>query len=201
MGKSVASLLSIVLQLYALSSILADDQVRQVQEALRKRHLFYGNPNGEMSPALSAAVGRYQEKKGFPRTGSIDVETAVSLGIVRPVPQVAETPFVVEDNGALRGANGESLADALLWPADKYPVRFGLTSVDSTNVGPILAATDTELKPLVLNRPKAAPSRPRVRAARAQKEANPFVLAFRSVDHFLFGDKDPKKKRATAKRL
>jgi peptidoglycan hydrolase-like protein with peptidoglycan-binding domain len=200
MGKFVASLLSIVFQLYVLSSILADDQVRQVQEALRKRHLYYGNPTGEMSPALSAAIAHYQEKKGFPRTGSIDAETSASLGITRPVPQATEAPVVVVDNGAVRGANGEPLPDALLWPPEQYRVRFGLASVDSENVGPILAATNTELKPVPIGRPKAAGPRQRLRA-RPQKETNPFVLAYRSVDHFLFGDKDQKKKRGSAKRL
>src|SRR4051794_8643573 len=113
MGKFLTSLLSIVFQLCAFSYVLADEQVRQVQEALHKRHLFYGNPTGEMSPALSAAIAWYQEKKGFPPTGFIDMETCASLGVVRLVLFPAQTPFVVEHNGTVRGANGEPLS---VWP-------------------------------------------------------------------------------------
>jgi peptidoglycan hydrolase-like protein with peptidoglycan-binding domain len=200
MGKLTTSLLGIVLQLYAVGSILADDEIRQVQEALRKRHFFSGNPTGEMSPALSAAVAHYQEKRGFPRTGLIDRETSASLGIARPVPYVAETPVVIETNGAVYGANGEPLPDASVWPADKFPVRFGLTRVESSDLGTVMAVADTELKPAVVHPPKPAP--PRIRArTRLRKETNPLVLAFRSVDHFFFGDKDHKKKRGTAKPL
>src|SRR4051812_12712520 len=109
MGKFAASLLSIIFQLLAVGSILADDEVRQVQEALRKRHLFYGNATGQTSPALSAAIARYQEKKGFSPTGLLDVETCASLGIARPVAHAGQTPFIVENDGTVRGANGESL--------------------------------------------------------------------------------------------
>lgn len=202
MGKFTTSLLSIVFQLYALNSIFADEQVRQVQEALRQRHLFYGNPTGEMSPALSAAVAHYQGKKGFPRTGTIDVETCTSLGIVRPLPVAAQTPFVVENNGAVRGANGETLPDSWPWPSDKYPIRFGLAGIEYDNFGRSLAAADIELKRNTVSRSKAGPPRTRART-RPRKEGNPIVLAFRSLDHavkFLFGDKEQKKKRTTPKR-
>src|SRR3954471_20686815 len=112
MGKSRASQLSIVFQLFLIPSIFADDQVRNVQKELRKRHLFHGDSTGEITPALTAAVRRYQEIKGFPRTGVIDWETSASLGIAGYT-LAATTPVVVDIKGDVRGANGESLPGPL----------------------------------------------------------------------------------------
>jgi len=59
----------------------ADEKVRQVQEELRKRNLYFGNVDGQESPELSGALKRYQTRKGFAVTGSVDDETATSLHI------------------------------------------------------------------------------------------------------------------------
>lgn len=59
----------------------ADEQVRQVQEELRKRNLFFGDIDGRTSSALAAALKRYQARKGFAPTGTINDETATSLSI------------------------------------------------------------------------------------------------------------------------
>lgn len=62
-------------------SIRADETVRQVQEELRKRNLYFGNIDGQISPELSGALKRYQKRKGFTVSGSVDQETAVSLHV------------------------------------------------------------------------------------------------------------------------
>lgn len=59
----------------------ADDQVRQVQEELRKRNLFFGEIDGNTTPALVSAIKKYQARKGFAVTGAVDEETAASLRI------------------------------------------------------------------------------------------------------------------------
>jgi len=109
MRKYLTSLLILASSLLLPDEIFADEQVRRVQEELRKRHLFYANANGEPSRALTAAVKRYQEKKGFVPTGVIDPETLASLGIARFGPWVASTPFAIGKRGEARGANGEAL--------------------------------------------------------------------------------------------
>ena len=109
MGKYLTSLLIIASSILLPDEIFADEQVRRVQEELRKRHLFYANPNGEKGPALSIAVKRYQQKKGFPATGVIDSVTLASLGISSAIPSAATTPAVVGKRGQVHGANGESL--------------------------------------------------------------------------------------------
>src|SRR3954464_11693961 len=103
MGRLPTSLLIIVFQLLVISYIRADEQVRQLQEQLQKRHLFFGNANGEFSPALTTALSRYQGKKGFPVTGRLDSDTCASLRIPQVGPYVAPTPFVVAKTGEVRG--------------------------------------------------------------------------------------------------
>ena len=56
MGKVPTSLLSIVFHLYLIEAVFADEQVRKAQEELYKRHLFYGDITGEVSPALTIAI-------------------------------------------------------------------------------------------------------------------------------------------------
>jgi hypothetical protein len=63
------------------ASLQGDEKTRQVQEELRKRNLYFGNVDGQQSPELADALKRYQNRKGFAATGSIDEETAISLHI------------------------------------------------------------------------------------------------------------------------
>lgn len=59
----------------------ADETVRQIQEELRKRNLYFGNIDGQPSAALTDALKRYQTRKGFTVTGAVDQDTATSLHI------------------------------------------------------------------------------------------------------------------------
>jgi len=68
--------------LVSISSLArADETVRQVQEELRKRNLYFGNIDGQTSAVLVDALKRYQTRKGFAVTGSVDADTATSLHI------------------------------------------------------------------------------------------------------------------------
>lgn len=55
--------------------------VREAQEELRKRNLFFGDIDGNITPQLTNALRRYQTRKGFEVTGAIDGPTAASLQI------------------------------------------------------------------------------------------------------------------------
>ena len=70
-----------ILLLCAILPARGDDQVRQVQEELRKRNLYFGDINGQASDDLVNALKRYQTRKGFPVTGAVDEVTATSLNI------------------------------------------------------------------------------------------------------------------------
>lgn len=204
MGKFPIALLIIAFQLSPLSAIHADEQVRRLQEELRKRHLFYGNLDGEFSPALVNALSHYQTKKGFPATGLLDSETCASLGITNvPLPRVAPTPFVVAKTGDVRGVNGELL------PSSTPLFTIATASTIGDDSRPI---GDNPIAPALPNKPAEQfrsagkgvrqRSHPAPRGTNARRETNPFVLAYHSADHALklvFGAQ-PKKKRDPKKR-
>jgi hypothetical protein len=68
------------------SSAFADEETRQVQEELRKRHLFFRDIDGRPSPEFAMALKRYQQRKGFAPTGVADEVTLYSLGIGEAAP-------------------------------------------------------------------------------------------------------------------
>lgn len=203
MGKFAIALLSIVIQLSAIGWIRADEQVWQLQEELRKRHLFFGNPNGQFSPALATALSRYQSKKGFPVTGLLDLETCASLGISPVTPRVAPTPFVVVKTGDVRGVNGELLPSStplLAMAPDSTSGDSGPS--DDNAIAPALA---NKLQEDIPSAGKGARQRGRAPGYRAmsRRETNPLVLAYQTVDRALklvFRDTQPRKKRDPKKR-
>jgi peptidoglycan hydrolase-like protein with peptidoglycan-binding domain len=206
MGKFATALLSIVFQLYLTGAISADDQVRRVQEELRKRHLFYGDTTGEISRALTAAISRYQGQKGFPRTGRLDSETCLSLGIVKaPVTPSPSLAYVVAD-GDVRNANGEALPNFLVsdHSGDRPDAQSASPTSETQRNAALTSAGDDAAASI--KKPPISNSHPRAHPRRtpAAKETNPFVLAFRSVDHAikaLVNDPQPKAKRVSTRRL
>jgi hypothetical protein len=76
------------------TSLQADERIRQVQEELRKRNLYFGNVDGQESAELSGALKRYQTRKGFAVTGGVDNETAASLHIQTTVASTESLPDV-----------------------------------------------------------------------------------------------------------
>jgi peptidoglycan hydrolase-like protein with peptidoglycan-binding domain len=146
MGKYLTSLLILTSSFLLPDEVFADEQVRQVQEELRKRHLFYADANGEKSAALSLALRRYQEKKGFSATGVIDSVTLASLGIRIASPLAATTPVVVRRRGQVNGANGERLPNdpPVLWPSDERVGKFDPAVIDRDYIDFALADFDRE---------------------------------------------------------
>ena len=259
MGKCLTSLLILVNLFFSLDSF-GSDQVRQVQEELRRRHLFHNHTDGHITPAFIHALKRYQARKGFEPTGVIDSQTAGSLGIISftaPAPPPAAVhpafPEPIGPNGeAFPRAEHETgwLADA---PAEDDVARELPRGVVSTewadmNAGPggLTTGTDDAVDPLDvefeltnerlhrraqgdlrgslalaamrdrdwLSGAKAESSeqaskqrrrsRKSVRRPRPQKETNPLVLAYQSVDRLvknLFDDDGREaKKRLRGKR-
>jgi peptidoglycan hydrolase-like protein with peptidoglycan-binding domain len=146
MGKYLTSLLILATSLLLSDDIFADEQVRRVQEELRKRHLFYADANGEKSAALSLALKRYQEKKGFSATGVIDSVTLASLGIPIAPPVVATTPVVVGKRGQVIGANGEKLPhdSPVLWASEERVSKFDPAVIDQDYIELTVAEFDRE---------------------------------------------------------
>gem|GEM_PF-805148 len=63
-----------------IGSLWADDNVREVQEKLRDDGFYSGEIDGAYSSDLSAALTRYQIRKGLPITGQLDADTSKALG-------------------------------------------------------------------------------------------------------------------------
>lgn len=82
-----------ILLVLTATAAFADEEVRQVQEELRKRNLYFGDINGQATPDLANALKRYQARKGFPPTGSIDEVTATSLNVERRSVGAATMPL------------------------------------------------------------------------------------------------------------
>src|SRR3954469_21137895 len=70
---------------------LADEQTRQVQEELRKRHLFFRDIDGRPSLEYALAIKRYQQRMGFAQSGVADENTLYSLGIGEAAPPAEGT--------------------------------------------------------------------------------------------------------------
>jgi peptidoglycan hydrolase-like protein with peptidoglycan-binding domain len=87
------------------SSARADEETRQVQEELRKRHLFFRDIDGRPSPEYAMAIKRYQQRQGFAQTGVADEMTLYSLGIGEAAPpaegakDLPDVPVLKSDAG------------------------------------------------------------------------------------------------------
>lgn len=91
----------LTLLLLAAALARADESVRQVQEELRKRNLYFGDIDGQMNSGLENALRRYQARKGFTVTGAVDPTTAASLQVApeqtADAPELPDTPVLKND--------------------------------------------------------------------------------------------------------
>ena len=89
------------LGLLAANSLLADDLTQAVQQSLKDQGFYYGEVNGRGGDETSAAIRRYQIRRGLKVTGQLNDETLHALGVSsrgagRPAPgyQEEEGPAV-----------------------------------------------------------------------------------------------------------
>ena len=94
MSKHLKLLVATVAALVCAPPLQADDATREVQEELRKRHLFHGDIDGRQTPALISALREYQQRKGFAVTGVPDEDTLRSMGISARPPVNSDLPDV-----------------------------------------------------------------------------------------------------------
>jgi peptidoglycan hydrolase-like protein with peptidoglycan-binding domain len=80
--------LTVLVLAFAWTAVLhADDQLRQVQQALKEGGFYYGEVDGEEGSETNAAVRRYQIRNGLEVTGKLNAETLATLHIGRPAPE------------------------------------------------------------------------------------------------------------------
>ena len=71
--------LAVAIGVVFAGSVLADQNVREVQEKLHDDGFYSGNIDGAYSSELSAALTRYQIRNGLPITGQLDEDTSKKL--------------------------------------------------------------------------------------------------------------------------
>jgi hypothetical protein len=102
---------AVAISLALTAFVYADDNVREVQTKLHDEGLYSGEIDGAYSSDLSAALTRYQVRKGLPITGQLDTETSEALGAKPAVgPSTATTEQGSETWRRLR--KGERRASA-----------------------------------------------------------------------------------------
>ena len=116
-------ILCLLLCLIAVPGTLrADETVRHVQEELRKRNLYFGNIDGQSTPEVVRSLKRYQKRKGFPVTGTVDADTAASLHV-----QIAASSLQAQPTATLSQVQSSTAAvtdkepPVLDLPADPEP--------------------------------------------------------------------------------
>src|ERR1043166_9739628 len=91
--------------LFFVQLMQADEQVRRVQEELRKRNLYFGDIDGRKTPEFVGALRHYHERKGFAPSGNLDVSTlhSLELGPAPPAspdaPSWPDVPVLKSDTG------------------------------------------------------------------------------------------------------
>jgi hypothetical protein len=99
----------------------ADETIRQVQEELRKRNLYFGNIDGENTPEVVSSLKRYQKRKGFAVTGSVDAKTAASLHIPLTASSLQTGPTADSAKAPATAALDDLDGSELDLPADPEP--------------------------------------------------------------------------------
>lgn len=98
------SLLCIVVTLCAVSLLRADQGIRSLQQTLKDQGFFYGAVTGDKNAETTAAIRRYQIRKGLQVTGEINEETLRSLNpssnSVASVSQPVSKPAAIQPNSA-----------------------------------------------------------------------------------------------------
>jgi len=137
------TLLTVSLILGLSCLLRADEQVRRVQEELRKRNLYFGDIDGQNSKETSGAIRRYQQRKGFAATGDLDVDTLRSLDISRSeststssVPPWPDVPVLKSDAARQLTESDRKLLETITAPGEPPPVAEPPPEVTEPPIAP-----------------------------------------------------------------
>lgn len=90
-------LLALATSFSVITSVWASDNVRAVQTKLKEGGYYFGEVDGAFSSDLSAAVTRFQIRKGLQITGQLNEETSKALGTKAEVATTATEPAQTSD--------------------------------------------------------------------------------------------------------
>src|SRR5438876_3721126 len=144
-----------------LSTLRADQTIQSVQQALKDQGFYYGEVSGEKNADTSAAIRRYQIRKGLQITGELNPETLRSLGAgsttassgVSRAPATTPPRAVTSDSSHSLASGSYSAGAALSsssQPAASLPgYAYGL-STPSVETSRIFVGTPYERAPVEL---------------------------------------------------
>jgi peptidoglycan hydrolase-like protein with peptidoglycan-binding domain len=103
------ALLFLVVMLCATGFAFADESVRSLQQTLKDQGFYYGRVTGDKSGETTAAIRRYQIRKGLKVTGELNEETLGSIksssNSVADVSRSASKSFGVQPNSIRPDSN------------------------------------------------------------------------------------------------
>ena len=146
--------------------VSADENVRAVQEKLRDGGFYLGQIDGAYSSQLSAALTRYQIRKGLPITGQLDEDTSKALGAKPAVTKNAATPEESSETWRhLRRGERQTIA--------KTQVREK-SSARSEETPEVVAVTNerSRAQPTSIAAPRTATAPPAMMGTRSKKPIN-----------------------------
>jgi hypothetical protein len=190
--KAHATLAVVFVVLLALCPGLlrAQDDLRSVQEELRRRSLYFGDVNGRDSAELQEATKRYQQRKGFTPTGKPDRETLKSLGLLPRSPNEPAPAEVAWPNEPVLPSDEKvdpvAVASALneetgVPPAAVVPKRLAERARSSATKRRNVSASASSVSPVVDPRQKPKNS-PVITPPELAKFASEFFAAMSSND-------------------
>ena len=79
MKRALLSFVTLVL--FVAAAFAADDNIRKAQARLKTEGFYFGEVSGTFDNDTSAAITRYQIRKGLQITGQLDAQTATALDV------------------------------------------------------------------------------------------------------------------------
>jgi peptidoglycan hydrolase-like protein with peptidoglycan-binding domain len=121
------SLLCLVVTLCAVSLVHADQTIRSLQQTLKDQGFYYGTVTGEKSAETTAAIRRYQIRKGLKVTGEINEETSHSLNAnsnsVAAVSRPSSKPTAPQVNSVRPATTSPSFSQTSPRPSSRQIAR------------------------------------------------------------------------------
>ena len=120
-----------------LASASANDNVRAVQTKLKNDGFFSGEVDGAFSSELSAALTRFQIRRGLQVTGQLDEETSKALG-AQPAVVSSDSTATTTTTTTTTGTSGAPTADT--WRRLRKSDEAFLTRLNAGQTRPAAAA-------------------------------------------------------------
>ena len=142
------SLLIILATLCGAALLHADQTIRSLQQTLKQQGVYYGKVTGENNAETTAAIRRYQIRKGLKITGNINQETLSSLksnsNSVAATSRSGSKPAATQPNSVVSNTSS-TVSEASPTPASGEPAR-------AVETNPSYAASFYQSAPPQMNR-------------------------------------------------